>query len=509
MLDLAADVVATIGSMQASPALVRWAERVGRLASDCRKGRATRRVGVIYADGLESIAALVTDARSKDAGDISFDLLAASKASVQDGNVFADWLFDCDRVVIVASRADIVQTLTRTDSLRQCLQLHPHTSLVVGSLDDSRATIDAFSGLLRESLRALSLPASSLERTPGWVTAADALSGSDKDLAPLGPSNSDSVARLASAMRKPETAAVDASSEALRALVDSTGSKDPSSLSTLSKRIQDSFESGDLLAVDSNNGAAKRSIRAWFASGNIWQAVLMRVYEVSDSLIDDAVLKRPLEEAELGMIHAAGRLDGSIRHAASELANGLDRLHQSGCSGAELLSAHNALRALAVPTEAVDRFVLARPVWNAREKLTDADECLEGIPRYIHWSLAQFWTINASALAGAVASVAYYSAPLAYAASGGLGLSVLAFVWLGRRWRRLEANIYRHLDARSEELRLELANVHSQALLAHLDRPIQDCTRKLATNIAAEQSPSAVASATVAVWKSRLAATIA
>ncbi|KAJ2411372.1 hypothetical protein GGI10_004297 [Coemansia sp. RSA 2530] len=532
MLDLAADVVATIGSMQASPALVRWAERVGRLASDCRKGRATRRVGVIYADGLESIAALVTDARSKDAGDISFDLLAASKASVQDGNVFADWLFDCDRVVIVASRADIVQTLTRTDSLRQCLQLHPHTSLVVGSLDDSRATIDAFSGLLRESLRALSLPASSLERTPGWVTAADALSGSDKDLAPLGPSNSDSVARLASAMRatilcaehggslvfapvsqplgKPETAAVvDASSEALRALVDSTGSKDPSSLSTLSKRIQDSFESGDLLAVDSSNGAAKRSIRAWFASGNIWQAVLMRVYEVSDSLIDDAVLKRPLEEAELGMIHAAGRLDGSIRHAASELANGLDRLHQSGCSGAELLSAHNALRALAVPTEAVDRFVLARPVWNAREKLTDADECLEGIPRYIHWSLAQFWTINASALAGAVASVAYYSAPLAYAASGGLGLSVLAFVWLGRRWRRLEANIYRHLDARSEELRLELANVHSQALLAHLDRPIQDCTRKLATNIAAEQSPSAVASATVAVWKSRLAATIA
>ncbi|KAJ2736090.1 hypothetical protein IW152_001035 [Coemansia sp. BCRC 34962] len=536
MLDLAADMVATIGSMQATPALVRWAERVGRLASDCRKGRITRRVGVVYADGLESIAALVADARSmgrSGAGDISFDLLSASAASAQEGNAFADWLFGCGRIVIVANRADIVQTLTSTDPFRQCLQSHPHTSLVLGELDDSRATVDAFSGLLRESLRVLGLPASTLEETSCWVTAADALLGGDKDVVQLvGPSNSDSVALLASAMRaailcaehggtfvfapasqppgKTETATVaDASSETLRALVDSTRSKDSSSLSPLSKRIQDSFESSDLLTVDSSNGAVKHSIRAWFASGKIWQAVLMRVYEVSDSLVDDAVLKRPLEEAELGMIHAAGRLDGSIRHTANELAAGLDRLHQSGCSGAEILSARSALRALAAPTEAADRFVLVRPVWNAREKLADADECLEGIPRYIRWSLAQFWAINGSAMAGAVASIAYFNAPLAYAVSGGLGLSVLAFVWLGRRWQRLEANIYHHLDARCTELRLELANVHSQALLAHLDQPIQDCTRKLATTIVAERTPSAVASATVAAWKSRLAATIA
>ncbi|KAJ2864607.1 hypothetical protein GGH94_002815 [Coemansia aciculifera] len=530
MLDLAADMVAALESSQTSPALIRWSERVGRLANDCRKGRAARHVGVIYADGLESQAALVADTSSMDLaeiGDISFDLLAASAASMQEGNVFADWLFDCDRIVVVAGSTNIVQKLTSTDSFRQCLQLHPHTSLVLSGLDASPATVEAFSGLLRESLSALGMPMSSLAETSCWITPADALLGGDRDVLQLGPRDGDSAALLANAMRaiilcaehggtsvfapvssrlnNMETVA-STSSAALLALVDSTISKDPNSLSPLSKRIQDSFESSDLLTVDSSNGAVKRRIRAWFASGKVWQAVLMRVYEVSDNLIDNAVLKRSLEEAELGMIHAAGRLDGSIRHTASELANGLDRLHQSGSSEAELLSARNALRALAVQTEAVDRFVLVRPVWNAREKLADADECLDGIPRYIRWSLAQFWTINASAIVGATASAVYFNAPLAYAASGFLGLSMLALVWLGRRWRRLEANIYQHLDARYAALRLELANAYSQALLASLDRPLQGCTKKLTTAMAAEKSPSggAIASATIAAWKSRL-----
>ncbi|KAJ2424983.1 hypothetical protein GGF41_002594, partial [Coemansia sp. RSA 2531] len=121
MLDLAADMVAALGSIQTPPSLIRWSERVGRLASDSRKERATRRVGVIYADGLESQAALVEDSGSTDAaeiGNISFDLLAASVASMQECNVFADWLFDCDRIVIVAGSTNIVQTLTSTDSLR-------------------------------------------------------------------------------------------------------------------------------------------------------------------------------------------------------------------------------------------------------------------------------------------------------------------------------------------------------------------------------------------------------
>ncbi|KAJ2801024.1 hypothetical protein H4S07_005036, partial [Coemansia furcata] len=398
MLDLAVDMVAGLGSMQTAPALIRWCERVGRLASDCRKGRTTRRVGVIYADGLESQAALVADG-----GSISFDLLSASAPSIRDGNVLADWLFDCDRIVLVANRTNIVQTLTSTYAFRQCLQFHPHTSLVLSGLDAGRATIDAFSGLLRESLGALGIPASTLETTPCWVTPADALLGGDRDMLQLGPHDGDAVALLASAMRATiscaehggssafapvsqglgsmeAAAVVDASSAALLALVDSTSSKAPNSLSPLSKHIQDSFETSDLLTVDSSNGAVKRRIRAWFASGKIWQAALMRVYEVSDSLIDDAILKRSLEEAELGMIHAAGRLDGSIRHTVNELASGLDRLHQGGCPEAELVSARNALRALAVQTEAVDKFVLVKPVWSAREELADADDCLDGIP---------------------------------------------------------------------------------------------------------------------------------
>ncbi|KAJ2353076.1 hypothetical protein GGH92_000883 [Coemansia sp. RSA 2673] len=517
MLDLAADMVAALGSIQTPPSLIRWSERVGRLASDSRKERATRRVGVIYADGLESQAALVADSGSTDAteiGNISFDLLAASAASMQECNVFADWLFDCDRIVIVAGSTNIVQTLTSTDSLRQCLQLHPHTSLVLSALDASPATVNAFSGLLRESLGALGMPTSSLAEASCWVAPADALLSGDRDMLQLGPRDGDTAALLASAMRATilcaehggtfvfapvsprlnsmEETAAGTSSASLLALVDSISSKDSDSLSPLSKRIQESFESSDLLTIDSSNGAVKRRIREWFASGKIWQAVLMRVYEVSDSLIDDAVLKRSMEEAELGMIHAAGRLDGSIRHTASELANGLDCSYLSGSSEAELVSARNALRALAVQTEAVDRFVLVRPVWDARDKLADADECLDGIPRYIRWSLAQFWTIHASAIVGAATSAMYFNVPLVYAASGGLGLSMLAFVWLGRRWRQLEASIYRHLDARYAALRLELVNAHSQALLANLDRPLQGCTKKLTAAMTAEQSPRVV-----------------
>ncbi|KAJ2461010.1 hypothetical protein GGF42_000478 [Coemansia sp. RSA 2424] len=520
--------MAALSSTQATPALSRWSERVGRLASECGKVRAARRVGIIYTDGLEAQAALVADVGSKDLGDTSFDSLATSAAGVQDSNVFADWLFGCDRVVIVADCSGIVQTLTTAGPLHRCLQLHPNTSLVLSGLDASSATVGSFSGLLREALSALGLPTSSLADTHGWVTSADTLLSSDAEAMEFGSRNDDSAMLLVSAMRamilcaesggssafapasqrldSPETAAAtDASSATLMAILDSTSSEDPDSLSPLSKHIQDSFVKSDLLAVDSSNGAVKHRIRTWFASGKIWQAVLMRVYEVSDSLIDDAIHERSLEEAELGMIHAAGRLNESVRHTASKLASRLDRLHQTDkLRDAELVSARSALQALAAQNEAVDRFVLARLVWKSRESLESADECLEQIPGYIRWSLAQFWTINAGAIAGVVASVAYFNTPLAYAASGGLALSMLAFVWLGRRWRTLEANIYRHLDARYAAMRAELVDAHRQALLAHLDRPVLACTKRLTAAASSSENSFGLSSA----WKSRLAAIV-
>ncbi|KAJ2744601.1 hypothetical protein GGI20_002854 [Coemansia sp. BCRC 34301] len=235
------------------------------------------------------------------------------------------------------------------------------------------------------------------------------------------------------------------SSATLAALLESVHSEDPDSLSPSSKRIQDSFVCSDLLAIDSSNGAVKRRIRAWFASGKIWQAAFMRVYEVSDSLVDDAIHERSLEEAEFGMIHATGRLNEYARHTASALASKLGCLHQDGSLGAldagghteaELVSARNALRALAAQSEAVDSLVLARIVWEARESLVGTDKCLDRIPAYIRWSLAQSWTINAGAIAGAIASVMYYNIPIIYAASGGLALSLLALVWLAARGAR-------------------------------------------------------------------------
>ncbi|KAJ2910211.1 hypothetical protein GGI21_001099 [Coemansia aciculifera] len=524
-----------LGSTQTSSAgLIRWSERVERLASKCGKQRRAPHVGVIYADGLEAQAALVTSTNS----------ISVSAAAEQESNALADWIFDCDRIVIVADSAGIVQTLVGTESLRQCLELHPATSLVLNGLDTSNATVTSFSELLRETLSALGLPVSALADVSGWVTPADAFVRGDNEAMLLNSLSISSATLLASAMRAAilcaehggsavfapvnrrldsleaiaAAASGESSSLSLTELLGSIGSENADTLSPSSKRLQDSFVNNDLLSVDSSNGSTKHRIRTWFASGSIWKALLMRVDEMSDSLIDSTIHERLLEEAELGMIHAAGRLNEYIRYTASELASGLDRLHQGSAlkvagehTDAELVSARDALRALAAQSEAVDKLVLARLVWKAREKLTGADDCMDGIPRYIRWSLAQSCAINVAAVAGAVTSVLYFNSPTIYAVSGGLSLSLLALAWLGRRWRVLEANLYRHLDARFAALRTDLVNTHRQALLDRVDRPLQACTKRLTAafvdpNSGRSLAGNAVASATVAAWKSRLAA---
>ncbi|KAJ2007617.1 Transmembrane protein 14C [Coemansia thaxteri] len=473
---------------------------------------------VVSASGkaVRQLAAGADTVKAEDLGtsaSIHVDFLAVPEANAMDINAFADWLFDCDCVVIVADRAGIAQTLTGTKSFLQCLQLHPSTLHVLTGLGTSHATVSSFSGLLREVLGSLGLPISSAIDSAYWLTPAEALLSQDMEAAQPDLLHGDLTARLASAIRAAilcaehggSTAVVQAGrglsapqigsttafstaglSKALLACLDSAARSDIKSLSPVSKHIQHGFEGTDLLTVDASIGATKSRVRAWFAGGTVWQSALMRVFEVSDTLIDDAILQRYLEGAELGMVHAAGRLNESIRNSASRLANELNCLRESANStdtealDAEIVSARDALRAVAVQSEAVGKFVLARHVWSMQKRLAENDEFLDSIPGYVRWSLAQFWAIGASALATSVCSAVYFGVPLVYATSGGLGLLALAFLWLGRRWRVLEARVHRHLDSQCASLRSELAAAHRQVLIAAIDQPLLRHTSKLA-----------------------------
>ncbi|KAJ1833397.1 hypothetical protein LPJ73_007901 [Coemansia sp. RSA 2703] len=179
------------------------------------------------------------------------------------------------------------------------------------------------------------------------------------------------------------------------------------------------------------------------------------------------------------MVHAAGRLNESIRSIAGDLASEIESALEAP-SGDKTIdpalagSAINALRAISCQKEPVDPFVLARHVWVARKQMIESS-ILENVPTYAHWSLSQFWAIHASAVAGTTASIVYLDAPLQYAATGGLGLSLLAFVWLGRRWVQLQRSLYSDIDSRANDLRHTLLDAHKFVLEAKLKKPILEC----------------------------------
>ncbi|KAJ2190042.1 hypothetical protein GGH18_003345, partial [Coemansia sp. RSA 530] len=305
----------------------------------------------------------------------------------------------------------------------------------------------------------------------------------------------------------------------LSAFLDKTDGCDLGLLSLPSKRIQDDFESGDLQTVDASVGIIKQRICQWFSSGKIWQSMFMRVYEVSDSLIDNAIVDRSFEEADLGMVHATGRLNESVKRIASELVNEIDTLSSSVSPGTAAMSASNpsavvaaknALCALAQQKEPIHPFQLARQVWAARERLAQS-EIVEGVPRYIHTSLVQFWSIHAVALTGATTSIVYFGAPVHLAMTGGLSVSILAFVWLARRWNQLRSNLYKYMDNDAASMRTELSAAHKAVLQSELDSPISACVKDItglqclvATDSSQSQSTSKNCESLTTAWKSRL-----
>ncbi|KAJ1737040.1 hypothetical protein LPJ72_000864 [Coemansia sp. Benny D160-2] len=301
----------------------------------------------------------------------------------------------------------------------------------------------------------------------------------------------------------------------------STLGSDKSTLSKLSSRLQCGFaESSDVAAIDRSVGAIKQRVQRWFSSGEIWKSVFMKVEEVSDTLVEDAILDRSFEEADLAMIHAAGRLNGSISNAVDELAEALDRAYCTALTDKDTLvaadpsavsSTMSALRGLALRKEPVNQFSLAKNVWNTRKELAES-EILTSIPTYIRTSLAGFWAINAGSILASIGSLMYMGIPLVYTVSGEVAFVVLSLAWLGHRWRQLSASLYRHLDDRSAELSRKVLETHRLELWAQLDQPISKRIGKTpgiqelapkSSNTSFENTNGALA-ANAASWRSQL-----
>ncbi|KAJ2553152.1 hypothetical protein EV175_003040 [Coemansia sp. RSA 1933] len=257
-------------------------------------------------------------------------------------------------------------------------------------------------------------------------------------------------------------------------------------LSKLSSRIQNEFVgSSNLEAIDASIGTIKQRVQRWFSSGKIWKTLFMNVEEVSDDLVEDTVLDRSFEDADLAMIHASGRLNESIRNSVSELAEALERLSYAIQLGRQapvvpvvdpsvLGSAKGILRALKLRKEPASQFSLARHVWDTRRALAESDT-LTGVPTYIRSSLTGFWAINSVSILAGIGSWIYLDASLVYASSGAVALAIISLTWLKYRWRQLSLQIYRHLDGQNAVLARKVIDAHSSELQSKLDQPVRDC----------------------------------
>ncbi|KAJ2076887.1 hypothetical protein H4R24_005451, partial [Coemansia sp. RSA 988] len=553
--DLATDMARTLHAAE-SPTLNRWAHRIDSIVAHQQP---SLRTGILYMDGMEAQARLTTTIAMKhlqNLGACKFDQLGSSVAG-SDMEMFADWLFSCESVVLVVDRIGILQALVRLSVLRLAISMHPRVHLVVDGIGASSATADIFADLLRDSLTMAGVSTLPLVKLLNRVASLDAIRnlsettasqaraalesayGGTKDaessrmdllacsLEAAVSSASTSGAHVFAPTQPDVAISFQQNKAAAKSLhltnefVDAADCTDLEYLSPSSRRIQGEFEDGDLKTVDTSIGVIKQRICQWFANGKIWQATLMRVYEVSDDLIDNAILDRMFENADLGMVHATGRLNESISHIAFGLANEMETLgntEQTGTaavgatatSGAPaFVSATAALHAIAAQKTSIETFALARHVWAARKRLLQ-EGIQDSVPRYIHWSLAQFWCIHAVALACSATSVLYFGIPLHYATAGGLGIGALAFIWLGHRWNRLRLALYENMDRQGASLREELVEAHKAALRTKLDLPIANCVRQVtalqqSSPWASHQAQSESCSdEIVSAWKTRL-----
>ncbi|KAJ2616233.1 hypothetical protein H4S08_000862 [Coemansia sp. RSA 1365] len=558
--DLAADMARDLHAAE-SPTLNRWAHRIDSIVA---QRQPSRRTGILYMDGMETQARLITTTAMKllhkenDTGGVYY---LDSSIVDSDMEMFADWLFSCESVVLVADRIGVLKTLIHLPAFRLAITMHSRVHLVVDGMDANSATADIFADLLRESLVIAGVSTLPPVKLLHWVISLAAIHDSPKTTASQarvalesaygGMNNTESnrmdllACSLGAAISSASTGgtrvfaftqindamSTQQSKAAMQTLhianefVDAADSTDSGHLSSPSKSIQSEFENGDLKTVDTSIGVIKQRIRQWFASGEIWLATLMRVYEVSDNLIDNAILDRMFEDADLGMVHATGRLNESISRITSELAKEIEALGSTEHAGTTIVgatadsgapafvSAAAALRALAAQKASIETFALARHVWAARKQLLQ-EGIQDSIPRYIHWSLAQFWSIHAAALACSATSVLYFGIPLHYATAGGLGLGVFAFVWLGHRWNQLRLGLDQTIDRQGASLRAELAEAHRTALQTRLDLPIAGCVKDIT---ALQHSPlgdtrqyksGMYSDETISTWKSRLASAL-
>ncbi|KAJ2386041.1 hypothetical protein GGI05_004505, partial [Coemansia sp. RSA 2603] len=241
-----------------------------------------------------------------------------------NSDAFTDWIYSCDSIVVVVGREKIVQTLSERSPLHTVLQTHPDVVIAVEGLATDPTIAKPFSALLQESLAVLGY-----SRFPCTVVPGTEIESAYK----RHPRNDIRERLLASALESligciehdgKHASLADAGtsqalyykSEPLAALPYFASRNIDETVLSASKRVQLDFENSDLATVDASAGAIKQRIETWFASGKIWKTLMMRVYEVSDDLIENAILDRSFEAADLGMVHAAGRLNESIRSIA-------------------------------------------------------------------------------------------------------------------------------------------------------------------------------------------------
>ncbi|KAJ2453578.1 hypothetical protein EV183_002103 [Coemansia sp. RSA 2336] len=570
LAELASDIKAALRSSQ-SLVLDRWADRIERISDYPPR----RRFGVLYTTGKETQAAQLagalienTDVSSNKQAFISqvqsslsenataiasfspdvgmFDkhgmsFLATAVANT-NRELFADWLYECEQVIMLTDRVDIVQSLIGTSGLWLATRFHPRTCVVVDGLESSAATVEAFAGLLHESLEMLGASTPQLGPTPCPVLPQDLDAKTAKLLTATRYNDRPSQRRLLASALDASLACLEnggavplavtppsgkakevVQSEASMLVTSRLGAfisnfNELGQLSLPSKRIQEDFENGDLQSIDSSIGAIKSRVEEWFASGKIWQTVLMRVCEVSDSLVEDAIVDRSFEEVDMAMVHAAGRLNESVKCIASDLASEIDTLDSNVSLGtvamaasnpSAVVTARNDLLALAAQKEPIDPFKLARYVWAARQRLEQSD-MLESIPQYIRKSLLVFWSGNALALTATAASAIYFGVPALVAASAAAAQSLATLLLLGRRWNRLRSNLYAHLDTQGTFLRTELSAAHKSVLQTELDSPVSSCVKAIAglQSLATADSGQSAPQSIINSWKSRLSSAL-
>ncbi|KAJ1795780.1 hypothetical protein LPJ59_004148, partial [Coemansia sp. RSA 2399] len=494
-----------------------------------------------------------------------FSLLSVSAAEEVGHSNYVDWVFSCSQLVVIACRHNLLQSLVQTNPILNALQLHPKVTILLEGIESGKETIGAYTALLQEALPMLGagnslandsrisvVPAASLSsRLPAedkldqaWVediiqqasqqemltsvldaavscieAGGEPYSATTRTFPPGYQTRHNEYTSQATGSGHPLAAESKAMLDSLQIV--SGSDFDKAALSKLSSRIQSEFaESSDLEAIDTSVGAIKQRMQRWFSSGRIWKAVFMKVEEVSDNLVEDAILDRAFEEADLAMVHASGRLNGSIRNAVDDLCKALDGFCYAALSTKEatmpvdpsaLCSAKGALHALALRREPVSQFSLARHVWDTRRELAESDT-LAGIPKYIRTSLAGFWAINSGSILAGIGSWSYLDAPLMYASSGGAALALLSLVWLRYRWQQLGLRLYRHLDGQSTALSRKVIDAHRSELQSKLDLPVRECVSGISgfqqlikrDSMASIGGTSGALATNAASWRSRL-----